>query len=82
MAYVRIVPHQESQGRLRERYDQVLSRGRKVINIVSASSLRPALIETFFAHYQRVMHSPDSGLSRAEREMLATVTSAANRCQY
>ncbi len=82
MPFVRILSRDEAGGWLRERYEQALANGRKVFNILSASSLRPALAETFFAHYARVMNSADSGLSRAEREMVATVTSAANRCEY
>ncbi len=82
MAYIKILSLEEAEGPLRRRYEQALKNNAKVFNIVSASSLRPELIDTFFAHYQRVMQSPDSGLTRAEREMIATVTSAANRCQY
>ena len=82
MAYIKIASLEEAEGPLRERYERALANNRKVFNIVSASSLRPALIETFFAHYACVMTSPGSGLTRAEREMVATVTSAANRCEY
>jgi len=82
MAYIKIASLEEAEGPLRERYEHALANNRRVFNIVSASSLRPTLIETFFAHYASVMNSPDSGLTRAEREMVATVTSAANRCEY
>jgi alkylhydroperoxidase family enzyme len=82
MPYVNVLSLDESEGPLRERYERALANGGSVFNIVSASSLRPELIDTFFAHYQRVMRSPNSGLSRAEREMIATVTFAANSCQY
>ncbi len=78
MAHVRIVTPEEATGRLEEALE---ARG-WVCNIVSSSSVRPSLVESFFSHYANVMNSPDSGLTPAERQMVATVTSAANHCQY
>jgi alkylhydroperoxidase family enzyme len=32
--------------------------------------------------YIEIMHSPDSGLTRAQREMIATTVSQVNDCHY
>ncbi len=42
---------------------------------------RPAEFRAFFAYHDALMEK-DSGLTRAEREMIVVVTSAANRCLY
>ncbi len=78
MAYVRIITPEEATGRLKEALD---TRG-WIANIVSSSSVRPHLVESFFSHYGSVMNAPDSGLTPAERQMVATVTAAANHCEY
>ncbi len=82
MAYVKIAAPEEAGGTLGERWRRQIEGGGSVANIVSSGSLRPALVESFFAHYQKVMNSADSGLTPAERQMVATVTAALNRCQY
>jgi uncharacterized peroxidase-related enzyme len=43
---------------------------------------RPAEWRAFFAYHDALMLSEDSGLSKGEREMIVTTTSAANHCLY
>jgi uncharacterized peroxidase-related enzyme len=52
-----------------------------VPNVLSAYSLKPQRLRNFMAMYNEIMLS-DSGLSKLEREMIAVVVSAANRCYY
>jgi uncharacterized peroxidase-related enzyme len=52
-----------------------------VPNVYSAYSLRPERLRNFIRTYNEIMLSA-SGLSRLEREMIAVVVSAANRCYY
>src|SRR5579863_1723196 len=52
-----------------------------VPNVFSAYSLRPQRLRNFMAMYNEIMLSK-SGLSKLEREMVAVVVSAANRCYY
>jgi uncharacterized peroxidase-related enzyme len=42
---------------------------------------RPEEFRAFFAYHDALMEK-DSGLSKAEREMIVVTTSAANQCQY
>jgi uncharacterized peroxidase-related enzyme len=52
-----------------------------VPNVLQAYSLRPQKLRNFMAMYNELMLAP-SGLSKLEREMVAVVVSAANRCYY
>ena len=52
-----------------------------VPNVYSAYSLKPQRLRHFMAMYNEIMLS-ESGLSKLEREMVAVVVSAANRCYY
>jgi uncharacterized peroxidase-related enzyme len=52
-----------------------------VPNVFLALSARPDEFRAFFAYHDALMDK-DSGLSKAEREMIVVATSAANQCQY
>jgi len=52
-----------------------------VPNIFLTLSPRPAEFRAFFAYHEALMEK-ESGLSKAEREMIVVTTSALNRCQY
>lgn len=82
MPFVQTVPYSEAHGELKELYDQMLHRRGRISNVSSVSSLRPHIMKTLVAHNASVMVADDSGLTPAERQMIATVVSALNRCQY
>src|SRR5579862_5887552 len=50
-------------------------------NVFLALAHRPDEFRAFFAYHDALMEK-DSGLSKAEREMIVVATSAANQCQY
>ena len=50
-------------------------------NVFLALAHRPAEFRAFFAYHDALMEK-DSGLSKAEREMIVVATSNANQCQY
>ena len=52
-----------------------------VPNVLQTYALRPQRLRNFMAMYNEVMLS-ESGISKLEREMIAVVVSAANRCYY
>jgi uncharacterized peroxidase-related enzyme len=52
-----------------------------VPNVFRASALRPAQLRSFIALYESIMEA-DSGLSKAEREMIAVAVSSYNHCVY
>jgi uncharacterized peroxidase-related enzyme len=81
MPHIRLVEEAEAQGLLKEEYDAAVERAGKVFNILKAMSLRPAVLRASIALYREIMFG-ESGLSRRERELLATVASAAQNCHY
>ncbi len=81
MPYVRTVPYHEANAELKETYDQMLEARSFVANVQAVSSIRPHIVKTLAAHIGSVMRS-ESGLTVAEKEMIATVVSAVNKCQY
>ena len=81
MPHLRLTEVDEAEGLLKTEYDAALGRAGKVFNIVKAMSLRPGVLRRSIELYREVMFGP-SGLSRRERELLATVVSRANECHY
>jgi uncharacterized peroxidase-related enzyme len=71
----------EATGELKAEYEQAVKRAGKVFNILKVQSLNPAVLRASMQLYLATMYAP-SGLSRVEREMLATVVSWANQCFY
>ena len=51
-------------------------------NVFLAFARRPAEWRAFFAYHDALMLREESGLSKGDREMIVTTTSAANHCLY
>jgi len=81
MAWIKVIEPAEASGELHEEYKKATRRAGKVFNILKVQSLNPAALAASMELYLTTMHGP-SGLSRAERELMATVVSWANHCFY
>ena len=81
VAHLRLTDVDEATGLLKEEYDAAVGRAGKVFNIVKAMSLRPNVLRRSMELYKGIMFGA-SGLSRQERELLATVVSRENDCHY
>jgi uncharacterized peroxidase-related enzyme len=81
VAHLRLIEEGQATGALKREYDAAIERAGKVFNVVKAMSLRPAVLERSIELYREIMFGP-SGLTRAQRELLAVVTSRANDCHY
>jgi alkylhydroperoxidase family enzyme len=81
MPYIRLIEKAEADGLLAEEYEAAVERAGKVFNILKAMSLRPGVLRASIALYREIMFG-ESGLSRQERELLATVASAEQSCHY
>ncbi len=81
MAWIDIVSEKDATGDLERQYKAAVKRAGKVFQIVKIQSLRPDIMRTFMELYIKLMHGA-SGLTRAEREMVATVVSKTNQCHY
>ena len=82
MPWIRTVPPDQAEGLLRQLYAAALRRAGRVFNIIGLQSLRPRALRASTQLYIELMMSSDSGLTRAQREMIATVVSRANGCHY
>jgi uncharacterized peroxidase-related enzyme len=81
MSWVKTIEPHEATGELKAEYEQAIRRAGKVFNILKVQSLSPRTLRASMQLYLATMYGR-SGLSRAEREMLATVVSWANHCFY
>ena len=67
---------------IRERILAVQEKSGFVPNVFLAFARRPAEWRAFFAYHDALMLNEESGLSKGDREMIVTTTSAANQCLY
>jgi uncharacterized peroxidase-related enzyme len=81
MSWIKTIQPDEATGQLKIEYDKAIRRAGRVYNILKVQSLNPKSLRASMHLYLATMYGR-SGLSRAEREMLATVVSWANRCFY
>lgn len=66
---------------VRELWDKPLEKLGFVPNVLRSMALRPGHLLTWWAYIQELM-TGESGLTKAQREMIAVVVSAQNRCHY
>jgi uncharacterized peroxidase-related enzyme len=81
MAHLDLIDPDDATGPLKDEYEAAIARAGRVYNIVRSMSLRPGVLQRSMEMYKAIMFGP-SGLTRAERELLATVVSAMNVCYY
>ena len=81
MPHIRLIDEGEAEGLLKEEYDAARERAGKVFNILKGMSRNPRVLRASIGLYREIMFG-ESGLSRRERELLATVTSSAQSCYY
>ena len=67
---------------LRQRILDVQAKAGFVPNVFLAFSHRPDEARAFFAWHDALLLKEDSGLTKAEREMVIVATSGANQCLY
>ena len=72
---------EELPGDIRERILAVQEKSGFVPNVFLALAHRPEEFRAFFAYHDALMEK-ESGLTKAEREMIVVTTSGANNCQY
>ncbi len=67
---------------IRARILEVQEKSGFIPNVFLALARRPAEWRAFFAYHDALMLKEDSGLTKGDREMIVTTTSAANQCLY
>jgi len=81
MSWIDEVDVSEADGKLAEMYAALIKKRGKISNILKVHSLNPVALGNHLDLYMTLMFGK-SGLSRAEREAIAVVVSAANDCEY
>ena len=82
MPYIHVIPIEAATGLLKQLYDNAIRRAGRVWNIVSIMSLQPRTMRAAIDGMYATIMFGESGLSRAQREMIAVVVSTVNRCPY
>jgi uncharacterized peroxidase-related enzyme len=80
MPWIKMVDENEANGELAEMYAQERSAW-GVDHIFKIHSLNPPSLKAHSLLYRTLMYGR-SGLTRTQREMIAVVVSAINRCHY
>lgn len=81
MAWIDTINESEASGELKDAYDALDKQQKKIANILRVHSLNAGAMERQMSLYTHLMFGK-SGLSRADRESIAVVVSAANNCGY
>lgn len=81
MAHLPLIRPPEASGKLKSFYDGAFKRAGYVAQILQVMSHDAETARTSAQFYVSLMHR-ENGLSRARKEMLATVVSHANDCYY
>lgn len=81
MPHVHVLDYDETSGVARREYDAATKRAGRIWNIVSIQSQLPEVMRDSMRLYSSIMFG-ESPLTRAQREMIAVVTSGANECHY
>ncbi len=79
--WIATVPPDTATGAVKREYDAAIKRAGRIWNIVRVMSPNASALRASMAFYTSIMYGK-SGLSRVQREALATITSQANHCRY
>jgi uncharacterized peroxidase-related enzyme len=79
--WLRVPEEGELPGDVLELWQAPLEKLGFVPNVLRNFALRPSHLLAWNEHYEELMKG-ESGLTKAEREMIAVVVSVANRCEY
>jgi len=81
VAWIKTIDERDADGALKRIYDEQNRQAGAVASILTIHSLAPEVLTAHLAIYHAAMHAAGQ-LSRAQREMIAVVVSAANGCHY
>ena len=81
MAFIETIDIQDAEGIVKQEYEKGIRRSGRGFNILKIMSRSPVALRESMRMYLAIMYH-ESELSRAQREMLATVVSQVNHCYY
>ncbi len=81
-AWIHMVREDEAQGDLKEQYERLRDPQTGMVDhILRIHGQHPETLHAHYVLYQTMMYGKGN-IRRPEREMIAVVVSAANRCHY
>lgn len=81
MSYIDVIQPEQAKGELKEIYDDLIAKRGKLAEVHKIQSLNPESIVRHMDLYMALLFGK-SPLDRYQREMIAVVVSAANKCEY
>jgi alkylhydroperoxidase family enzyme len=81
MAHIDQIPPEDASGLLQAIFEARTKSAGRLWEIVAVQSLNPEALRESMRMYGQIMFG-ESPLTRAQREMVAVVTSVANECEY
>ena len=81
LTWLRVPPDEDVPAEVKELWDKPLEKLGFVPNVLRVLALRPDHLLRWWSYYDDLMRG-ESGLTKAQREMIAVVVSAQNRCHY
>ncbi len=81
MPWIRVISIEEATGLLKQELEKAVKRAGRVWGIVGIMSQNPGTMKASMEMYGAIMHR-SSPLTRAQREMLATVVAVELHCPY
>ncbi|MCK5051075.1 MAG: carboxymuconolactone decarboxylase family protein [Candidatus Cloacimonetes bacterium] len=81
MSHIKMIDEEKATGKLKEVYESIAGRGRKMAHILKVQSLNPEAMKAHYQFYRSIIFGK-SDLTRTQREMIATVVSVENGCFY
>jgi uncharacterized peroxidase-related enzyme len=82
MSWIKTVPYEEADGRLKQLYDRVKGPDNNVDNIMMMHSLRPHTMEGHMAIYKYVLHHTGNKIPKWFLEAIGVWVSLLNTCDY
>ena len=82
MTWIRTIPYEEAEGKVKDLYERIRGPNNNVDNIMMAHSLRPHSMEGHMALYKNVLHHSRNTLPKWLLEAVGVCVSIINQCEY
>ena len=82
MTWIRTIPYEEAEGKVKGLYERIKGPNNNVDNIMMAHSLRPHSMEGHMALYKNVLHHSKNTLPKWLLEAIGVCVSIINQCEY
>jgi uncharacterized peroxidase-related enzyme len=82
MAWIKTIPYEESEGKLKSVYDKIKGDNNYIDNIMQVHSLRPNSLEGHMSLYKNALHHKSNVLPKWLLEAIGVYVSLLNNCTY